>query len=147
MAREVVDRIARQWERAESRAAAELTHTHAVAEAASTLAVQVGESAAHLAALRDDDLMRTQRVDQAALANGVTQTELLVAQAQLAAYEAARESRGRYEAERARREALARWRVDALRAEAEQDAFLAEMAAAAGALADSHRRVPSPSDW
>ena len=74
------------------RAGAELTHAHAVAEAASTLAVQVGETAAHLAVLRDD-------------ANGVTQTELLVAQAQLAAYEAARDARERYEAERARREA------------------------------------------
>ena len=71
----------------------QLTHAHAVAEAASTLAVQVGELAAHLSDLRDDDLMRTQRVDQAALANGVTQTELLLAQAQLAAYEAAREAR------------------------------------------------------
>ena len=147
MAREVVDEVVRQWERSELRAAAELTHTHAVAEAASTLAVQVGESAAHLAALRDDDLMRTQRVDQAALANGVTQTELLVAQAQLAAYEAARESRERYEAERARREALARWQVDAVRAETEHNAFVSELTAVAGALADSHRRVPSPSDW
>ena len=147
MARQVVDGIMRQWERSEIRSAADLTHTHAVAEAASTLSVQVGESAAHLAALRDDDLMRTQRVDQAALANGVTQTELLMAQAQLAAHEAARESRERYEAERARREALARWRADAVRAEAEQDAFVNELTAAAGALADSHRFVPSPSDW
>ena len=147
MAHQVVDGIVRQWERSEMRSAAELTHTHAVAEAASTLSVQVGESAAHLAALRDDDLMRTQRVDQAALANGVTQTELLMAQAQLAAYEAARESRERYEAERARREALARWQADVLRAEAEQDAFVNELTTAAGALADSHRFVPSPSDW
>ena len=101
------------------RAAAELTHAHAVAEAASTLAVQVGESAAHLSDLRDDDLMRMQRVDQAALANGVTQTELLLAQAQLAAYEAAREARERYEAERARREAAARWQADTVRARTE----------------------------
>ena len=147
LAREVADRIVRQWERAETRAAAELTHTHAVAEAASTLAVQVGESAAHLAELRGDDLMRTQRVDQAALANGVTQTELLAAQAQLLAYEAAREARERYEAERARREAAARWRADALRAEAEQDAFLGVLNAAAGGVIDSHRFVPSASDW
>ena len=147
LAREAVDRIVRQWERAETRAAAELTHAHAVAEAASTLAVQVGESAAHLGALRDDDLMRTQRVDQAALANGVTQTELLVAQAQLAAYEAAREARASYEAERSRREALARWQADAVRAQAGQDAFLAVVTGAASGLADGHRFVPSPSDW
>ncbi|MYH30726.1 MAG: hypothetical protein F4018_08395 [Acidobacteria bacterium] len=146
-ARQVVDRIVRQWERAEMRAAAGLAHTHAVAEAASTLAVQVGESAAHLAELRGDDLMRTQRLDQAALANGVTQTELIAAQAQLAAYEAAREARERYEAERARREAAARWQADALRAEAEQTAFLAEVATASGRVVDSHRFVPSPSDW
>ena len=147
LAREMVDRFVWRWERAEQRAAAELTHAHAVAEAASTLAVQVGESAAHLADLRDDDLMRTQRVDQAALANGVTQTELLVAQAQLAAYEAARESRQRYEAERARREALARWQADALRARTEHDAFVADLAAVEAAVIDSHRHVPSPSDW
>ena len=147
LARQVADRIVREWERAEARAAAELTHTHAVAEAASTLAVQVGESAAHLTELRGDDLMRTQRVDQAALANGVTQTELLAAQAQLLAYEAAREARERYQAERARREAIARWQAGALRAEAGQDAFLAEVAAAAADAIDSHRFVPSPSDW
>ena len=147
LAREAVDQIVRQWERAEMRAAAELTHAHATAEAASTLAVQVGETAAHLAELRGDDLMRTQRVDQAALANGVTQTELLVAQAQLAAYEAAREARERYEAERARREALVRWQADVVRARADHDAFLAELAAVAGPLVDSHRFVPSPSDW
>ncbi len=147
LARQVVDRIVRQWERAEVRAAAELTHTHAVAEAASTLAVQVGESAAHLAELRGDDLMRTQRVDQATLANGVTQTELLAAQAQLAAYDAAREARERYEAERARREAAARWQADALRAEVEQDDFLARLSTTAAGVVDSHRFVPSPSRW
>ena len=147
MTRAVADRLVLVWRRSERRAAAELTHAHAVAEAVSTLAVQVGETAAHLADLRDDDLMRKQRVDQAALANGVTQTELLLAQAQLAAYEAAREAHERYEAERARREALARWQADAMRARAEQDAFLAELAAVQGAFIDSHRHVPSPSDW
>ena len=147
MARSVADRLVRLWRRSERRAAAELTHAHAVAEAASTLAVQVGESSAHLSDLRDDDLMRTQRVDQAALANGVTQTELLLAQAQLAAYEAAREARERYEAERARREAAARWQDDTVRARSEHDAFLADLAAAESAVIDSHRRVPSPSDW
>ncbi len=147
LAREVADRVVRAWRRAERRAAEELTHAHAVAEAASTLTVQVGESAAHLAELRDDDLMRTQRVDQAALANGVTQTELLLAQAQLAAYEAAREARGRYQAERARREAAARWQADTVRARTEHDAFVADLLAAEAAVIDSHRHVPSPSDW
>ncbi|MYN67558.1 MAG: hypothetical protein F4X11_21445 [Acidobacteria bacterium] len=147
LARQVADRVVRMWRRSERRAAAELTHAHAVAEAASTLAVQVGESAAHLSDLRDDDLMRTQRVDQAALANGVTQTELLLAQAQLAAYEAAREARERYEAERARREAAVRWQADSVRARTEHDVFIADLAAAESAVIDSHRRVPSPSDW
>ncbi len=147
LAREVADRVVRIWRRSERRAAAELTHAHAVAEAASTLTVQVGESAAHLADLRNDDLMRTQRVDQAALANGVTQTELLLAQAQLAAYEAAEKARERYEAERARREAAARWQADTVRARTGHDAFVADLAAARAAVIDSHRRVPSPSDW
>ena len=142
----MVDEIVRQWERSEFRAAAELTHTHAVAEAASTLAVQVGESAAPLAALRDDDLMRTQRVDQAALANGVTQTELWWRRRNWRPTRR-REARERYEAERARREALARWQADPVRAQAEHDAFVSELAAVAGALADSQRRVPSSSDW
>ena len=147
LAREVADRVVRMWRRSERRAAAELTHAHAVAEAASTLAVQVGESAAHLDDLRGDDLMRTQRVDQAALANSVTQTELLLAQAQLAAYEAAREARERYEAERARRQAAARWQADTVRARTEHDAFVADLLAAGAAVVDSHRHVPSPSDW
>ncbi len=147
LAREVANRAVRIWRRSERRAAAELTHAHAVAEAASTLAVQVGESAAHLSNLRDDDLMRTQRVDQAALANGVTQTELLVAQAQLAAYEAAHKARERYESERARREAAARWQADTVRARTEHDAFVADLQAAGTAVIDSHRHVPSPSDW
>ena len=147
LGREVTEQVIRIWRRMERRAAADLQHAHAISEAASTLGVQVGETSAHLGMLRDDDLMRTQRVDQAALANGVTQTELLVAQAQLAAYEAAREARRQYEAERARREALSRWQADAARARAEQDAFLAELTAVAGAVVDSHRFVPSPSDW
>ena len=116
-------------------------------QAASLLARQVGEASAALADLRNDDLMRTQRVDQAQLAAAVTGTELALAQAQLAAYETARAARERYEAERARREALARWQADAVRARAEQAAFAAELTAVAGALIDSHRFVPSPSDW
>ncbi len=147
LAREVANRAVRIWRRSERRAAVELTHAHAVAEAASTLAVQVGESAAHLSDLRSDDLMRTQRVDQAALANGVTQTELLVAQAQLAAYEAAHKAREHYEAERARREAAVRWQADTVRARTEHDAFVADLLAAGTAVVDSHRHVPSPSDW
>ncbi len=133
--------------RAEAVSAADLVHAHAEAEAASFLARQVGEASAALADLRGDDLMRTQRVGQAQLAAAVTGTEIALAHAQLAAYEAAREARERYEAERARREALARWQADAVRARAEQDAFAAELAAVAGPLADSHRRVPSPTDW
>ena len=147
LAREVADRVVHLWQRAEQRAAGELIHAHAVAEAASTLTMQVGESAAHLAELRDDDLTRTQRVDQAALANGVTQTELLLAQAQLAAYEAAQNARERYESEHARREAAARWQTDTVRARTEHDAFIADLAAAESAVIDSHRHVPSPSDW
>ncbi len=140
-------RLVAAHERAQAVAAADLVHAHAEAEAASLLARQVGEASAALADLRGDDLMRTQRVDQAQLAAAVTGTELALAQAQLAAYETARAARERYEAERARREALARWQADAVRARAEQDAFAAELTAVAGALIDSHRFVPSPSDW
>ena len=140
-------RLVEAHERAQAVSSADLMHAHAEAEAASFLARQVGEASAALADLRNDDLMRTQRVGQAQLAAAVTGTEVALAHAQLAAYEAAREARARYEAERARREALARWQADAVRARAAQAAFAAEMAAVAGPLADSHRRVPSPSDW
>ena len=140
-------RLVEAHERAQAVSAADLVHAHAEAEAASLLARQVGAASAALADLRNDDLMRTQRVGQAQLAAVVTGTEIALAQAQLAAYEAAREARARYEAERARREALARWQADAVRARAEQDAFVAELTAVAGAVIDSHRRVPSPADW
>ena len=140
-------RLVEAHERAQAVSASDLVHAHAEAEAASFLARQVGEASAALADLRNDDLMRTQRVGQAQLAAAVTGIEIALAHAQLAAYEAAREARARYEAERARREALARWQADAIRARAEQAAFTAELAAVSGALADSHRRVPSPSDW
>ena len=133
--------------RARAVRAADLVHAHAEAEAASALALQVGEASAALADLRNDDLMRTQRVAQAQLAAAVTGAELALAEAQLAAYETARAARQRYEAERARREALARWQADAVTARAGQGAFLAVLAGAAGALADSHRFVPSPSNW
>ncbi len=134
-------------QRARAVRSADLMHAHAEAEAASFLARQVGEASAALADLRNDDLMRTQRVGQAQLAAAVTGTEIALAHAQLAAYEAAREARARYEAERARREALARWQADAVRARAEHAAFTAEVAAVGGALVDSHRFVPSPADW
>ena len=143
----VQTRMVEAHERAQAVSAADLLHAHAEAEAASFLARQVGEASAALADLRDDDLMRTQRVGQAQLAAAVTGTEIALAHAQLAAYEAAREARARYEAERARREALARWQADAMRARTEQAAFAADLTAVAGPLADSHRRVPSPSDW
>ncbi len=133
--------------RARAVRSADLVHAHAEAEAASFLAQQVGEASAALADLRNDDLMRTQRVGQAQLAAAVTGTEVALARAQLAAYEAAREARARYEAERARREALSRWQADAVRARAEQATFDAEVAAVAGAVIDSHRFVPSPANW
>ncbi len=140
-------RLVEAHERAQAVSAADLVHAHAEAEAASFLARQVGEASAALADLRNDDLMRTQRVGQAQLAAAVTGTEVALAHAQLAAFEAAREARARYEAERARREALARWQADALRARTAQAAFAADLTAIAGRPADSHRRVPSPSDW
>lgn len=143
----VQTRLVEAHERAQAVSAADLVHAHAEAEAASFLARQVGEASAALADLRNDDLMRTQRVGQAQLAAAVTETELAVARAQLAAYETARAARRRYEVERARREALARWQADAVRARAEADAFVADLTAVAAALADSHRHVPSPSDW
>ena len=141
------DRMVEDWRRSEELAGTELYYTHAAAEAASTLAVQLGETAAHLAALRDDDLMRTQRVDQAVLAAAMTQTELLLAQAQVTAYEQARAARERYEAERGRRERLAEWRTQMADGgaawEAQRTAIVSQQAARIAA----HRAVPDPSAW
>ena len=135
------------WRRRERRAGADLQHAHAAAEAASTLDVQIGETAAHLAELRDDDLMRVQRVDQAVLANGVTQTELLLAQAQVMAQEQAMAARARYEAERRRREELARWHAGMAASEADWQTLRSGILAQRGASTAARRRLPDPSTW
>ena len=122
---------------------ADLVHTHAAVEAASVLAAQAGEAAAAQADLRGDDLMRPERVRQAQLAAAATETELVIAQAQLAAYLAAREARQRYEEERARREAQARWQADAVRERAAENVWSGELSGIGAALADSHRFQPS----
>ena len=140
-------RVVAAYTQAQATAAADLVHAHAEAEAASLLARQVGETAAALADLRSDDLMRTQRVSQAQLAAAVTETELLLAQAQLAAYETARTAHERYEAERERREAMARWQAEAVDARVLQATVVAEVAAITGAVIDSHRYVPSTTGW
>ena len=144
---DVTDRLVDEWRRRERRAGANLQHAHAIAEAASTLNAQVGETAAHLATLRDDDLMREQRVDQALLANGVTQTELLLAQAQLLAQQQARKARERYEAERRRREEQAEWQAEMAQGVADWQARRADILAQRAARIAAHRRVPDPSRW
>ena len=146
MAASVADRMVDGWRRREQQAAAELQHAHAIAEAASTLNAQVGETAAHLGELRDDDLMREHRLEQSVLANGVTQTELLLAQAQVLAQQQAREARERYEAEQRRREALAEWHAAAARDQATLDAFVTQSRALAAALPANLRNVGRV-DW
>ena len=141
------NRIIEEWRRQERRAGADLQHAHAVAEAASTLNAQVGETAAHLGTLRDDDLMREQRVDQAVLANGVTQTELLLAQAQLLAQQQAQQARERYEAERERREAQVRWQAEMALGQADWQARRADVLAQRAVRMAAHSRVPNPSAW
>ena len=110
------------------------------------MGAQVGETAAHLATLRDDDLMRVQRVDQSVLATTMTQTELLLAQAQILAQQQAREARERYEAERQRREALAEWHAAAVRDQAALDAFVTQSRTLAAALPANLRNVGRV-DW
>ena len=134
-------------QRAEAQASAALVHAHAEADAASFLAQQVGEASAALADLRQDDLMRTQRVSHAQLAASMAGTELAVAHAQLAAYEAAREARERYEAERARRAARAEWQAGMVAGSAAWVARAAADAATAGDRQEAHRYFPSASDW
>ena len=139
--------LVEEWTRRERRAGADLQHAHAIAEAASTLAAQVGETAAHLATLRDDDLMREQRVEQAVVANATTQTELLAAQAQLIAQQQAREARERYEREQRRREELARWQAEMAAGRADWQARRADIQAQRAVRMAAHSRVPNPSTW
>ena len=140
-------RIIDEWRRRERRAGAELQHAHAIAEAASTLNAQVGETAAHLGTLRDDDLMRVQRVDQAVLANGVTQTELLLAQAQLLAQQQAAAARERYEREQRRREEQAEWRAEMATGIADWQTRRADVLAQRAVRMAAHSRLPNPSTW
>ena len=76
-----------------------------------TAPVAAVAAAAALEDLRLDDLTWEQRVPQATLAVLSASTELSVAQGQLAAYQAARETREQYEAERMRREAIIEWQA------------------------------------
>ena len=144
---EATTRLIGAWRRRERQAGAELQHAHAIAEATSTLQAQVGEAAAHLGTLRDDDLMREQRVDQAVLANGVTQTELLLAQAQLLAQQQAREARERYETERRRREELVEWHAEMAAGTVDWQTRRAAILAQRAARIAAHSRIPDPSIW
>lgn len=140
-------RLIRTWRQRERQAGTELQHAHAMAEAASALQGQVGETAAHLGELRDDDLMREERLNQAVLANGVTQTELLLAQAQVIAQQQAAAARERYEAEQRRREELARWQAGMVAGQAAWDARRADIIAGRATGIAAARRLPNPSTW
>ena len=144
---DATDRLVENWRRSEEQAAAELQHAHAIAEATSTLQAQVGETAAHLGELRDDDLMREERLNQAVLANGVTQTELLQALAQLVAQQQAAATKERYEAEQQRREELVEWQAEMAAGKAAWQTRQADILAQRAARIAAHRRVPDPSIW
>ena len=142
------DRLVAWHEEREAEAATALVHAHAQAEAATAMAAVSEEVSRILEETRGDDLMRLQRLEQAGLTVDVIATELRVAQAQLAAYAAAREAWERYEAEAARREARARWLAATERGRQMQEDFEAEMAALTGnELAAIHRRFPSTAGW
>ena len=131
----------------EAVASARMVHAHAEADAASFLVQQVGAAAAALEDLRLDDLTREQRVPQATLAALSASTELSVAQGQLAAYQAARETREQYEAERQRREAIAEWQAGMVAGDAAWAAVEVADAAESGTREDGHRYFPSSRDW
>ena len=141
------NRLVERHEAAEKAAAARLVHAHAEAEAASAAAALVEEASTVLTDLRADDLMTLQRLNQAQLTAAVTEAELRLAEAQLAAYQAARDAQERYEAEAARREARARWQADMLLARQRQEAAEAELAAEADRVVDSYRYTPSTLGW
>ena len=131
----------------EAVASARMVHAHAEADAASFLVQQVGAAAAALEDLRLDDLTREQRVPQATLAALSASTELSVAQGQLAAYQAARETREQYEAERMRREAIIEWQAGMVAGDAAWAAVELADAAESNNREDGHRYFPSSRDW
>ena len=134
-------------EEREAQAATALVHAHAGAEAASSMAAVSEEVSRILDETRADDLMRLQRLEQAGLTVDVIATELRVAQAQLAAYQAAREAWERYAAEARRREERARWQAGMVRARQRQNQALLDVAAAAPANETSHRNLRSTAGW
>lgn len=144
---ELTNRLVDVWRRAERLAGADLQHTHAVAEAASTLGVQVGETAAHQGALREDDLDNPLRAEQAVLSTLMSQTELLVAQAQLQAQVQAHAVRERYEAERERREQQAEWQAGMAAGAAAWDTRIADIRNERAARIAAHRAWPDPANW
>ena len=141
------DRLVAWHERAEAAASARLVHTHAEAVAASSMVALTEEVQRVLEETRGDDQMRIQRLQQAMLTVGVTETELRLAQAQLTAYQAARETRERYAAEAARREARERWRTDLLLARETQEQWEAGLEDVGDDLVESYRYVPSTTRW
>ena len=138
--------LASQTER-EGLASARMVHAHAEADAASFLAQQVGAAAAALEDLRGDDLTREQRVPQATLAALSASTELALAHGQLAAYQAARDAREQYEAERRRREAITDWHAGMVTGDAAWAAMETAEAATRNDREDGHRYFPSSRDW
>lgn len=147
LSRELTNRIIDVWRRTERLAGASLQHTHAVAESTSTLGAQVGETAAHQGALRDDNLENPLRVEQAVLSALMSQTELRMAQAQVQAQERAQAVRERYEAERLRRERVAAWMAEMAQAQQTQTALATELAAAGTEFMAGHRYSPSTAGW
>jgi hypothetical protein len=144
---DVQDWLVQEHAAAAARASANLVHAHAEADAASFLVTQVGASSAALEDLRADDLSREQRAAQAQLAATMATTELLLAQAQLDAFAAAREARERYEAELERRQQLVAWRDSMQVGGVGWAAFEAERVAAEADVEAAHRSFPSSLDW
>ena len=128
---------------AEALAAARLVYVHAQGEATAGLAALAdGVQRNVLRPLRGDDLMRVQRIEQAQAMVNVVQTELLVAEAQRAAYRATEETVAAYEAELARRAARARWAADLRLARQRGDQWMVEVQAGATDVVAAHRYYP-----
>ena len=133
--------------RTEAMASASLIHTDAVSDSASSIAAQIGRASAALADLRKDDLLREQRLEQALVASHVANTELAIAQAQLAAYESAKAAREQYESERARRQRVAEWRESMDRGDQVWEEFREEINNEAADREAAYRYFPSSADW
>ena len=115
----VSQRAAEGWRKNRERADKGIVLDHAVSDAVAELTAALNEAKTSLEGLQNQSNVSDTALAQAQLAGSVTQGNLSIALAQLAAYQGAKQSAKDYEDEIQRREQLAAW--TAAQVQAQQD--------------------------